>query len=231
MKSLLSFDPRTQLLMVLLSSLAAFAARLEDLPWIMGFMAVYLAVQGTFAGVLQWLSAAGLLYLLQIGIIRTNVGVIQVFSFMTMLALRLIPVFMASQALMKTPSGKLLAALQRLRLPQGLLVAVAVSSRFMPVLRLEYEAVQVSARLRGVSFRSPRNWLRPLAAFEYTMVPLLMRSLKISDQLAASAATKGIDAPGPKTSIYPIAFGWQDVAVLLAYTAWLLVIRQRGGMI
>ncbi|UHA72706.1 energy-coupling factor transporter transmembrane component T [Paenibacillus sp. 481] len=226
MKPVVSFDPRTQLLIVLMSSLAVFLVDMNKLLWIIAFMTVYLLLQSIYKSTLQLLLLTGLLFLLQNWIARTDVEIIKMFGFVTYLGLRLMPVFMASLSFVRVPSGKLMAALQQMKLPMGMVIAITVSSRYMPVMRLEHEAIQTSASLRGVSYRSPKNWLRPLRTFEHTIVPLLMRSLKISDQLAASATTKGIDYPGKKTSIYQISFRWQDYMLLLVYVGWLFVVYQ-----
>ena len=218
------FDPRTQLLVVLISSGAVFWADMNKLRMIIAFMVVYLLVQGLYKQTIRYLAITVLLIVFQAMLTRVGTGVVTTLSFITYLGLRFMPVIMGAGSLGRIPSGKLIAGLTKLRLPRGLLISLAVSFRFMPVMRLEYEAIQVSAKLRGVSVTSPKNWLRPLRTFEYTIVPLLMRSLKISDELAASATTKGIDYPGKKTSIHKVIFGMQDIIVLMVYTGWLVVV-------
>ncbi|NWL89090.1 energy-coupling factor transporter transmembrane protein EcfT [Paenibacillus sp. 79R4] len=224
MKAMMEVDPRTQMLVTLITSVAVFLADLSALPWIMLFMALYLFAQGIYKTTVQYLVLALLLYLLQGWIAGSSLEVLNYLNILTFLGLRFMPVLMSALSLSKVPSGKLIAALRTLRLPMGVLVTLAVSFRFPPVMRLEYEAIQVAAKLRGVSIASPKNWLRPFSTFEYTIVPLLMRSLKISDELAASATTKGIDDPGRKTSIYPIAFRLQDAVLPIIYIAWLFAI-------
>lgn len=224
MKAMIEADPRTQLLMILITGVAVFLADFHAIPWILLFIALYLFAQGIVKATIRYLAVTLLLYLLQIWVSSSSLEILNFLRFLTFLGLRFMPVLMAALSLGRVPSGKLIAALRTLRLPMGFLVALAVGFRFMPVMKLEYEAIQVSAKLRGVSVASPRNWLKPLSTFEYTIVPLLMRSLKISDELAASAATKGIDYPGRKTSIYPIAFRWQDAVLLVAYAGWLIAV-------
>lgn len=218
------FDPRTQLLVVLVTSVAVFWADMDKVWMVTIFMAAYLLVQGMYAPVVKYLVLAALLIGLQELLNRGGSGAWSSLQFLTYLGLRFMPVMMGAGSLGRVPSGKLISALASLRLPRGLLISLAVCFRFMPVIRLEYEAIQVSAKLRGVSFTSPVNWLRPLRTYEYTIMPLLMRSLKISDELAASAAVKGIDDPGPKTSIHRIAFGLQDYLVLAAYACLLAAV-------
>lgn len=229
MKALIEADPRTQLMIVLLTSVAVFMADFSVIPWIIFVVALYLIAQGIYKQTARYLLAALALYLLQIWVSISSLEIMTIFRFLTFLGLRFIPVLMSALALARVPSGKLIASLRKIGLPMGLLVTLAVSFRFMPVMKLEYEAIQISARLRGVSLVTPKNWLRPLSTFEYTIVPLMMRSLKISDELAASATTKGIDHPGRKTSIYQISLGWQDAVLTIAYVGLLVAVLVKGG--
>ncbi|WP_148497781.1 energy-coupling factor transporter transmembrane component T [Paenibacillus senegalensis] len=230
MKRRIGFDPRVQLLIVLITGLVSFLGELHTFPWLIGFIALYLAVQGIYKPTLWFLLTAALLYAAKEWSPASPTGLWTIVAFFSLLGLRLLPVLMAAVSLGRVPAGQLIVALRTVRIPMGVLVALAVSTRFLPILRLEQEAIQTNARLRGVSAASPRNWLRPLRTFEYTIVPLLMRSLKIADELAASAATKGIDHPGPKTSLYPVALRWQDAAVLLVYSCCLIALFGYGGL-
>lgn len=225
----IEFDPRTHLLLLLVTSVASLWADRGMLLGIIGLMAAYLLVQGMYKSAVRFGVLAVLFFLVQAWSSGFERGLATFAAFFAFLGLRLLPVLMAASALGKTPSGKLIAALRTFRIPMGVLIAIAVGSRFLPVMRTEYEAIHMSARLRGLSAASPRNWLRPLSTFEYAIVPLLMRSLKIADELAASATVKGIDAPGKKTSLYRIAFGWRDAAVLSLYIAGLIALFSYGG--
>lgn len=132
------------------------------------FMAAYLLVQGMYAPVVKYLFLAALLIGLQELLNRGGSGAWSSLRFLTYLGLRFMPVMMGTGSLGRVPSGKLISALASLRLPRGLLISLAVCFRFMPVIRLEYEAIHRFAKLRGVSFTSPVNWLRPLRTYEYT---------------------------------------------------------------
>ncbi|MFC4601892.1 energy-coupling factor transporter transmembrane component T family protein [Cohnella hongkongensis] len=226
----IKFDPRAQLLLLLAASVVSFWADRYALLWIIGFMAAYLLVQGMYKNAVRFGLLAVAFFLIQGWSSYFAHGLITFVSFFAFLGLRLLPVLMAASALGNTPSGQLIAALRTLRIPMGVLIALAVGSRFLPVMRTEFEAIQLSARLRGLSVASPRNWLRPLRTFEYAIVPLLMRSLKISDELAASATTKGIDHPGRKTSLYPVVWQGQDVAVLMLFIIGLIALVYFGGL-
>ena len=56
-------------------------------------------------------------------------------------------------------------------------------------------------RTRGISLKSPKNWIRLNQVFEYAIIPLLMRTIRLADDLSASATTRGIDAPCKNKSL------------------------------
>ncbi|MEJ8304502.1 energy-coupling factor transporter transmembrane component T [Saccharibacillus sacchari] len=225
-RSGLAFDPRSQLLIVLLAGAACALVSWTGALALTFVLALYLAVQGLWKAGLSFLIGMALLAVAYAGSISAGVTVLDFVAFMLGLLLRTLPVVMAAYPLGFVPSGRLIASLQRLHLPKGLLVALAVALRFLPMLRLEYESVQTSARLRGLSASKLKNWKNPLKMFEYRIVPLLMRSLKIADELAASASVRGIEAPGKRTSIYIIRLNLQDYAAPIffigATAAWMM---------
>ncbi|GAA0375374.1 energy-coupling factor transporter transmembrane component T [Bacillus horti] len=211
------FDPRLLLLLLLSLSGVVFLAEKNTLLWLVGFMSILLILQGMTKAVISFLLVAVACYSLQVWDTLFQKGLLTIVLFFTHIGLRLLPVMMASYALSCVPSGKLIAALRKCHIPAGILVALAVGARFLPVIRSEFEAIQLSARLRGLSIATPTNWIRPLKTFEHSIVPLLMKSLKIADELAASATTKGIDAPFVKTSLHRVAFQGRDIVVLFTF--------------
>ena len=74
--------------------------------------------------------------------------------------------------------------------------------------------MSASMRLRGLEL-SVRNLLtRPAPMFEALAVPLMLRSAKIAEELAAAAVARGIDRPGRKTAYRRPAFRALDAAAL-----------------
>ncbi|NTV63423.1 MAG: energy-coupling factor transporter transmembrane protein EcfT, partial [Oscillochloris sp.] len=69
-------------------------------------------------------------------------------------------------------------------------------------------------RLRGVSLTVFGFLRQPRLTLECALVPLLMRSLRIADELAASAATRGIEHPGERSSLRPLRLRVADGAVM-----------------
>ena len=143
------------------------------------------------------------------------------------LCLRFMPVVTLAYLLQKVSTGKLISGFLALRLPQTLAVTLVISLRFFPLMRKELEIISTASSLRGLSFTKPQNWLHPLRSFEVIYVPLMMRTLRISEDLAASSMTKGIDFPYPRTSIYTSRFNLKNMmtALLLVALCMVIVIR------
>lgn len=123
-------------------------------------------------------------------------------------------------------------ALERLHLPRILTLPLAVAMRFVPSLSYELACIKDAMRLRGLQPTVIGFYRHPLLTLEYLSVPLLMRSLKIADELSASALTRGIDATGVRTRYAALVFTRIDalaaaisvavVAVIVMVDRWMV---------
>ena len=95
--------------------------------------------------------------------------------------IELIPVFMAVYLLSQAPSGKLTTALRQLPLTSSVRLTVIVILRFVPTVASEFSDVLDAMK---------------------TIVPMVFRSLKIADELAASSVVRGIESPYKKKGYY-----------------------------
>lgn len=58
-----------------------------------------------------------------------------------------------------------------------------------------------------------QEYIDPLATIEYILIPLLMRCLKVTDELAASGTTRGLELEGKRYALNPVRFSWKEYAV------------------
>lgn len=210
----LRLDPRTRLLVLLICAGLAFTVSGAGLWLALGMMFLYLLAQGMLRPALQFTLGFAVLYGLQF-LIHTYVPSLSlIFGFMLYYFMRFIPVLMAAAALGTTAPGELIAALQKLRLPRAVIIPLAVMLRYLPGITQEYQAIQQAARLRGVALSFLGFLRQPQLTLECALVPLLMRSLKIADELAASAATRGIDHPGERSTLRPVRLRLADGAIM-----------------
>ena len=126
--------------------------------------------------------------------------------------LKLIPIVMMGLWILRTTyMDDLMVALQRMRLPQAVTIPLVVMFRYIPTLRIEYRQI----RSRGISDTLWKRVSHPLATIEYILIPLLMRCLKVTDELAASGTTRGLELECKRYALRPIRFSWPEVLVSL----------------
>lgn len=133
------------------------------------------------------------------------------------LIVEMIPVLMPAYLLLQAPSGKLTAGLRQLPIPPKMLLTIIVILRFMPTVAAEFSDIKDAMRTRGF-VRSPiQVILHPLNTFEYVVVPMVFRSLKIADELASSCIVRGIESPYKKHGYYINKMALSDGILMAAF--------------
>lgn len=144
--------------------------------------------------------------------------------------LKLIPIVMMGIWILRTTyMDDLMVALQRMRLPQAVTIPLVVMFRYIPTLRIEYQQIRSTMDIRGISDTLWKRVFHPLATIEYILIPLLMRCLKVTDELAASGTTRGLELECKRYALRPIRFAWPEIVVSLLgvlFLAGLLLIDQ-----
>jgi energy-coupling factor transport system permease protein len=121
--------------------------------------------------------------------------------------------------------GEFLNALNTLRVPQKLIIPLAVTLRFLPTIGQEVNVIGDALRLRGKPLTLLSFCRAPMAMLEYVFVPLMMRCVLIADELSASAVARGIENPQAHTALFPLKFRPADavyLATLIASSAALI---------
>ncbi|MET7403319.1 energy-coupling factor transporter transmembrane component T [Dactylosporangium sp. NPDC005572] len=117
-----------------------------------------------------------------------------------------------------TSPTQLSAAFRAWRIPRGITVSTSVMLRFLPLVATEATAVLDAMRLRGLT--GLRAMLRhPILAIERFTVPLIASSLRVGEDLAASAMLRGLGSPHRPTSMTPPRFGGRDATFALVVAA------------
>lgn len=100
--------------------------------------------------------------------------------------------------------SSILAVMNKLKMPNAVSIPFAVMFRFFPTYREERKNIKLAMKMRGITWRNPLKYL------EYVMVPLLISSSNIADDISKSAETKCIGDPGPKTKYTLVRMGAID---------------------
>lgn len=222
-----ALDPRTTMGLLLLVSLAVLSP--QGTEWLWAGLALS---TGLMASIRAWRYVAAYLVLVGAGLLIAEVvpllarhvllgiaGIVA--SYLVRLA---VVATMAAYLVRTTRPADLMAALRSVRVPRAVAVSLAVMIRFIPTVITEARAVGDAMRLRGLNL-GPLGLLRsPVASLEYFVVPLMASSLRVAEDLSASALIRGLGASVRPTSIRPPRFtmadtaAWAAAAVLAAAT-------------
>ncbi len=128
---------------------------------------------------------------------------------------KLILPIMAGYLTLKIPSGKLIAVFQKSALPQSIILILIVIVRFIPTISGEFRTIREAMKVRGFTGRLSKVFLHPLQTIEYAVVPLIFRSIKVGDELAAASIVRGIENPNKKHSYYSTRLNTLDGIIIL----------------
>ena len=88
-------------------------------------------------------------------------------------------------------------------------------------------------KLRGIGLNVKNVVLHPIKTCEYAIVPLVIRSMTISDELAASAMTRGLDLESERTSYREVRLRLTDyliaAGVILAIVSGIVISKMVCG--
>jgi energy-coupling factor transport system permease protein len=115
-------------------------------------------------------------------------------------------------------TSRFLHLLEGMRVPSKYVIPLGVCLRFIPSVVAETRQIRYAMRMRGIVFFSLRTMRHPFETLGYLMAPVLVRSLTIGEELARAAVARGIEAPGPKTSIHLLSFRTVDCVIFFAWS-------------
>lgn len=139
--------------------------------------------------------------------------------------LKLLPIIMVGFWILRTTyMDDLMVALQRMRLPQAVTIPLVVMFRYIPTLRIEYQQIKSTMDIRGISDTLWKRVRHPFATIEYILIPLLMRCLKVTDELAASGTTRGLELEHKRYALRPIRFSCPEIFTSLLSILFLAVL-------
>ncbi|MGF7108668.1 energy-coupling factor transporter transmembrane component T [Treponema pedis] len=123
----------------------------------------------------------------------------------------------------KVQSTELIYALRKMKLHKGFILSLTVAFRFLPTAKKEFTIIKECMQMRGIESSFKTFFTKPLTLIEYSLVPLLFRSLKISEEMTAAALVKGVEYNGTKTSLVDVSLGKIDFFILAVAAALISV--------
>ena len=217
MKETVHFDVRTKLFLLLMMNILLFAGSgipYESVP--VGFCGLLLALSGKPKTALKFVLLFAAMAAADILISGISGGFwISLVRFLVVILRRFLPVFMAGSLVFSTKVSEFVACKWKLHLPKQLIISVSVVFRIFPTVREEWQAILSSMQMRGIGVSFRNLVLHPLMTAEYLLVPLLLNTVKISEELAEAALCRGLDCDNQHTSLTAVKMRTGDLAVCI----------------
>lgn len=133
-----------------------------------------------------------------------------------------VTVVMGEYLLATTSVSEFISAMEKLHMPQTITIPMSVMFRLFPTIGAEWKSIRRAMGMRDIRIGGVRSGL----LLEYQMVPMMTSSVRIGEELSASALTRGLGAPVRRTNICRIGFRFQDYIFLsmcaAAFIFWIL---------
>ncbi len=209
------FDPRVKMLMAITIGICIIIVDIKDVKLIIIALSVYLLVQGYILQTLIYLASLSLCYFLVYKLTWINNSILDVVKMTGFMGIKIIPIAMGIYPVIKMSPSIIVTTLNRLKLPREIVIPLTVILRFSPSIKKEFKKISESMILRGLRFSFYNIVRHPIKLIEWSIIPLFMRSIQVSDELATAATLRGIDNPGIKTSHIQLKYKYQDLLLML----------------
>lgn len=207
-KNTLKFDPRTELLLLLMANVVAFTQHSVwvEITWVILLLLLIIAC-GCKKTAGKLAIVFGMCLFLQYYVFPNGPKILaSSFTILVSYARKIFPcLIVGTLILQKTPVRELMVALRKCHIPQGLIIPLSVTIRYFPALKEEVGYIKDAMKLRNI---------HGMQKMECLLVPIMISATTTAEELSAAAVTRGIENPAHKTSMLVMKFGIQDYLCL-----------------
>lgn len=196
------------------------------IPYVFSFAGMVMLYYGKTRRFLKFLAAFAVFRLIISIPIPDSAAWLSFFSMTFFIFYQFIPMLMIGTLLFfDYQTSEILSALQSIRLPRKIIIAITIAIRYVPTFREEFRLIKNCMYLRGIGF----SWRKPVQSFSYFIVPQLFRCSLLAEELTSAGLTKGIDSKCKRTSIFEHGWHWYDTVVLGGFLLGMFFIIRYGG--
>lgn len=128
--------------------------------------------------------------------------------------IRVLPgIMMGYYAIATTKMSDLVYSLQKISLPNFLIIPVSVMFRFFYSIKEDYMKINEAMYMHGLTMKN--FFKEPAKILEYKFVPLLMITSQTADNVAISAMTRGMRIEDKRSSISNASLKLQDYILMI----------------
>ncbi|NYB52114.1 MAG: energy-coupling factor transporter transmembrane protein EcfT [Methanobacteriaceae archaeon] len=132
-----------------------------------------------------------------------------------------------------TSPNNLAQALEKMRFPPALSFTLTITLRYIPTLAREAAAIMNALKLRGINLTAWDIIRRPSYFYRGIIIPLLIRTLKLSDEIAIAAESRGFKGGEGRSSLKTLKIGANDLlfAFFIASAAFSLLLIDKSSLL
>lgn len=215
------FNITTLLIFNLLISILIFFSQKKEIIYFCSVVALLLMLfSGLYKKFISFVLFYVALYLFQYMIldfikikgIKATVGTFSYIWF------NLLPIVILGVVMVNTiKTNELVNFLEKIKISRPFVIAIVVAFSYFPVIGQESKRIRESMKLRGINSSILHTAINPIKTFEYILVPILFRSIKISEELAMNAIIRGIENNGKRSSFYDDSISKIDCLFLIVF--------------
>ena len=219
----MKLDPRTKLFMVFVVSLIVMMSATTPFLWAIRLSItlipiILMILEKKYSSALRFLLAyASALVLMFYFLSEQSEGLIaSLLIGYCGIVVQFMPAIITAWYVVRTTKiGEFMSCMQKMHVPDGIAVSLAVVMRFFPTIKEEYSSINDAMRMRGVMLGGG-NVLR---MFEFRMIPLLFSCVNIGEELSAAAITRGLGGEVKRSSVIELKLGIADFFLMAFLTA------------
>ena len=222
-----ALDPRTKLFMIFAVSFIVMVNAVTPLEWGIRILVTLIPIlllvsEGKYASAFRFSVMYGAaLLLLRFCISSESTGVLSaiLIGYCAIVAQFMPAMITAWYVIRTTKIGEFMSAMQKLHVPDGITISLAVVMRFFPTIKEEYAAINDAMRMRDIAFGGGKV----SKMIEYRMIPLLFSCVSIGEELSAAAVTRGLGAPVRRTSPYELRMNAADYVMIALFAVCMVM--------
>ena len=219
-------DPRTKLLAMFAVGFIAFQGVTFGLELLLFLFTVLLIINGKRLKIaINFTIFFTALTLIDIFISPYTSSVVNVIVITLLRMCRMyIPILIVFTFTVSTTTvSEFVASFERMKISSKVTIPFSVMFRFFPTLAEEYNSIKDAMAFRGIGLSFGRFIKNPIKTFEYIIVPLLMSSMTIAEDLSAAALSRGLDHKSKRTSVTKVGLRALDYIVIVFCIVFMIV--------
>ena len=220
------FDPRTKLLLLITVGLIMMSGKLTGAEYILRLICT--AVPFILLLTIKRVRAAAVYAILLFSVVLCEGFIVPhtsgVLNLMLMTVCGIISRFgpgylMGWYVVSSTSVSEFITAMESMHLPDVVTIPMCVMFRYFPTLKEEYLSIHDAMKMREIG----QNIKNPITYVEYILVPIMMSTVQIANDLSAASLTKGLGVKNGRTHICKIGMRGYDWIMIAALAAMLIL--------